>query len=72
VSIHLKMDLFNDELDVVIHEAPLDATEYIQIENLVECENLKKKIKEDSQPEMNIVDYIDNLDLDEEIFAQAN
>ena len=67
------MEIFNDDdVDVVIHEAPLDPTEYIEIENLVECENLKKMIKEDLQPEMSIVDYIDNLDLDEELFAQAN
>ena len=72
MSIVLKMELFNEEPDVIIHEAPLDATEYIEIENLVECEKLKKMIKEDLQPEMNIVDYIDNLDLDEEIFVQAN
>ena len=67
------MDLFNEELDVVIHEDTLDASEYIEIENLIECEKLKKMVKEDLQPEMNIVDYIDNLDLDcEELFAQAD
>jgi len=66
------MDLFNEELDVVLHDTPIEASEFIEIENLVECEKLKKIIKKDSQPEMNIVDYIDNLDLDEDLFAQAN
>mgnify|MGYP001383681418 CR=1 FL=1 len=59
-------DIFNEDLEVILGEEPFDETEYVAIEDLVQCERLKKLIKDDVQTEMKIVDLIDNFEIDDD------